>query len=106
MPYGLSQTVYNKLLNVFKTTPAIDEAVLFGSRAKGTFKTGSDIDIALKGKKLDTILLRKIEMSIEDLVLPYHVDLILFNQIQEPNLIEHINRAGICIYKNDFISSI
>jgi len=84
---------------MFKTVPEIEEAILFGSRAKGTFNEGSDIDIALKGEKLDMRLLRKVELNIEDLGLPYHIDLINFRQTLEPALIEHINRVGIRIYK-------
>ena len=101
MPYGLSQPVLNKLIIVFQKIPEIEEVVLFGSRAKGTYKEGSDIDLALKGARLDMQILRKIELYVEGQLLPYRVDIILFHQIKEEALIGHINRVGICIYKNN-----
>ena len=99
MSYGLSQSVIEKLLLVFSLTSEIDEAILFGSRAKGTFKEGSDIDIALKGTELNMTLLRKIELDVDNLNLPYKIDLVIYNNIEEPLLTEHINRIGISIYK-------
>lgn len=99
MRYGLSETVIERLTSVFASNPKIEVAILFGSRAKGTYKEGSDIDIALKGDLLDLPALRKIELEIDVLFLPYAVDMILFHKINEPLLTEHIKRFGICIYK-------
>jgi len=96
---GLSESVIEKLVSVFDKVDEIDEAVLFGSRAMGTFKEGSDIDIALKGQALNLALLRKTELKLEDLDLPYTIDLIIYHQIKEPLLTDHIDRVGICIYK-------
>jgi predicted nucleotidyltransferase len=99
MPYGLSETVIKKLLDVFSSTTEIDEVVLFGSRAKGNFKEGSDIDLALKGINLSINTIRKFELDIDNLLLPYVVDLVIYNNITEPLLTAHIDRAGICLYK-------
>lgn len=99
MRYGLSETIIEKLLLVFTLTSEVEEAILFGSRAKGTYKEGSDIDIALKGQEINLILLRKIELDIDNFYLPYKVDLVIFSNIEEALLTDHINRVGICIYK-------
>jgi predicted nucleotidyltransferase len=99
MPHGLSEPVIEKLLYVFSLTSEIEEAVLFGSRAKGNFKEGSDIDIALKGTEINMALLRKIEMDFDNLNLPYKIDLVIYKNIEEPMLVDHIKRIGIRIYK-------
>ena len=101
MPYGLSETVIKKLLDVFSSTTEIDEVVLFGSRAKGNFKEGSDIDLALKGINLSINTIRKFELDIDNLLLPYVVDLVIYSNITEPLLTAHIDRAGICLYKKN-----
>lgn len=99
MPYGLSESVIEKLLLIFSSTGDIEEAILFGSRAKGNYKEGSDIDIAFKGSEITTKLIRKIELEIDKLNLPYVVDILVYSDIKEPMLTDHIDRVGICIYK-------
>lgn len=99
MHYGLSESVIEKIVYVFASVNEIEDAILFGSRAKGTFKEGSDIDIALKGSAINFKVLRKIELSLDDLFLPYVIDVVIYHKIKEPLLIDHINRVGISIYK-------
>ncbi|MEI8243643.1 MAG: nucleotidyltransferase domain-containing protein [bacterium] len=83
---------------VFAQYPAVEEVVLYGSRAKGTFKPGSDIDLTIRehGMSLDDVL--RLETQLDDLLLPYKVDLSLFRQIQHAPLLEHIQRAGVSFY--------
>jgi predicted nucleotidyltransferase len=104
MPFGLKEDVINKIKLVLAGDKTISEAVIFGSRAKGNNKTGSDIDIALKGTniELDTIL--KLHSKLDDLNLPYKFDLLIYNQIKDNDVIEHINRAGISFYKREEFS--
>ena len=91
--FGLNENTINKLKSVFSKFPEIEEVIVYGSRAKGNYKNGSDIDVTLKGDlSLSTLL--KIENDIEDLLLPYKVDLSLYSQIDSPSLKEHIERCG------------
>jgi len=73
--------------------------LIFGSRVKGNFKPGSDVDFALKGKdlKMDDIL--KLQNKLDELNLPYKFDLIIYGNLSDKDLIEHINRAGVIFYK-------
>jgi len=100
MNFGLSEKVLEKLITLFGKESDVEEVILFGSRAKGTFKEGSDINLALKGANANLQLLRKIELKIDNLMLPYVVDHVIYNEIKEPQLTDHINRTGICIFKN------
>jgi len=62
---------------------------------------GSDIDLTLKGEKLRLKLLNKISIDIDDLLLPYSFDISIFHQITNPDLLEHIARAGVVFYKKE-----
>ncbi len=73
--------------------------VIYGSRAKGTFKPASDIDLTLLGEKLNLTIQYKIENDLDDLMLPYLFDISIFNQISNTDLVEHINRVGIVFFE-------
>ena len=81
--------------------PNIDEVILYGSRAKGTFKNGSDIDLSLKGEQLNLDTLNSLSLKLDDLLLPYTIDISIYKMIDNADLIEHINRVGILFYKKD-----
>jgi len=101
---GLSGKTIAKIQAVFARYPQVEQAILYGSRAKGTFRNGSDIDLTLKGDALTHRELGKIDMELDDLLLPYKIDLSLFRQIDNPNLIEQIERVGVVFYPDDRVS--
>jgi type I restriction enzyme S subunit len=72
---------------------------LYGSRAKGNYRPNSDIDLTLKCKNVDLSTLFKIETDLDDLLLPYKIDLSIFHKIENQDLIEHINRVGVVFYE-------
>jgi predicted nucleotidyltransferase len=94
---GLSINNLESIRRVIKSFPKIDDAVLFGSRAKGTYSNGSDIDIALKGGNI--LLNDRLDLSntLEELLLPFKFDLIIYDRITESALIDHINKVGISL---------
>lgn len=98
MPFGLRPEVIEKICSVFARHPQVDTVLLYGSRAKGTFKDGSDIDLTIKGTGLNLTVLNRIDNELDDLLLPWSFDLSLYAQIQSPELIEHIDRVGIDFY--------
>lgn len=99
MKYGLEESVIMQIHSVFAQFPAIHKAILYGSRAKGTYKTGSDIDLCLFGTDLTLPLLYKIEEALDDLLLPYSFDLSIYDHLVNQELIAHINRVGIPFYE-------
>lgn len=102
MQYGLKDKTIEAIKKVISRHDEVEQAVLYGSRAKGNYKEASDIDLVLKGKKLDMSILSKIHWQLDDLLLPYFIDLAIYHHIDNPQLIEHINRVGKIIYqKND-----
>ena len=100
MEYGLSEETLARIVDVLRAYPSVQKAILYGSRAKGNFKHGSDIDITLIGNEINLTILGKIEWEMDDLLLPYTFDLSIFHHIDNTELIEHINRIGIVIYEN------
>ena len=80
--------------------PKIEKAILFGSRAKGNFEPGYDIDIALTGDDLNLKDILNAKSEIDDLYLPWKFDLIIYERIKEKALIEHINRAGVSLFEH------
>lgn len=97
--YGLSEKTIKAIQGVFAKYPQIDRAVLYGSRAKGNYRNGSDIDLVLVGAALDLSLIFKIEIELDDLMLPYRIDLSACHQIENTELVEHIDRAGLVFYE-------
>ena len=80
--------------------------MIYGSRAKGNYKNGSDIDLTLHGKDLTFDLLYQISTAIDDLLLPYTVDLSIFHTLNDPDFIDHIQRVGIVFYEKESVADV
>ena len=99
---GLPEPVSQKIRTVFSRYPQVEEAILYGSRAQGTYKNGSDIDLTLRGgDDLTLNVLCKIANDLDDLYLPYTIDLSIFHGISDPDMIRHIQRVGMMVYEGD-----
>ncbi len=96
--FGLSASVIEQIKEVFARYPNVERVVIYGSRAKGDFHTGSDIDLALMGEKVTLKDALAIENELDDLLLPYKIDVAIYHQIDNPNLIDHMNRVGSVFY--------
>jgi predicted nucleotidyltransferase len=98
MIYGLKESDVDRVKAIFGGFPEIDKAILYGSRAKGNFKPASDIDLTLIGESLNLTVLNRIEVLLDDLLLPYTFDISIFSQISNVDLQEHIQRIGLEFY--------
>jgi len=98
--FGLKEETIGQICAVLQKFPQVSRATVYGSRAKGNFKTGSDIDLTLHGAAdLDLPVLLKIMDEIDDLLLPYSCDLSIFSQINDLEVIDHISRVGQTFYE-------
>ena len=93
--FGLSARIIGALRSVFARHAGIQKVILYGSRAKGNFRPGSDIDLVMVASGLGNADVLAIQGEIDDLLLPYKVDLSLYHQITSPDLIDHISR--VCV---------
>jgi predicted nucleotidyltransferase len=98
--HGLSEATVAAICGVFARFPSVEKVVLYGSRAKGNYKPGSDIDVTLAGQHLTTAELGAIADALDDLLLPYKIDLSILEKIQHEKLREHIERVGLVFYVN------
>lgn len=99
MKFGLKEETIMLINSVFENFPEVEEVIIYGSRAKGTFREGSDIDITIKGNKMTLDILSKLVLEIDDLNTPYLFDISIFNKLNSPGLEEHIARVGKVFYK-------
>ena len=94
MHFGLEENIIDQINSVFEKSKCIEKVIIYGSRAKGNYKPGSDIDLTLIGKKINLQELNKIDLMLDDLLLPWIIDLSIYRYIHNPDLIEHIKRKG------------
>jgi predicted nucleotidyltransferase len=99
MDIGLPSNAIEKILAEFRKFPQIEKAILYGSRAMGTSKPGSDIDLSLVGQALNQEIVWKVSQALDDTLLPFVFDLSLFETLDNPDLKAHIARVGIVFYQ-------
>ena len=100
MKYGLKETTIQQICNILAKYPPVEKAVLYGSRAKGNYKNGSDIDLTLYGgADLTLKVLYRLSDELDDLLLPYTIDLSIFSHISDPDVLDHIRRVGTTFYE-------
>jgi predicted nucleotidyltransferase len=97
--HGLSRQTVERIQDVLAHYPEVQRAVLFGSRAKGTARPGSDIDLALYGQGLDWRVLGRIEDELDDLLLPYSFSLLHHDARTDSEVAAHIARVGLPFYQ-------
>ena len=97
--YGLLESDISQVVSVLQQNRNVTKVILFGSRAKGTYHAGSDVDLALFGDDLALNDMLDLSVEIEKLNLPYMFDLIIYNRIKETTLLDHINRVGVNLFE-------
>jgi len=106
MQFGLSEQTIERINSVFARHPEVEKVVLYGSRAKGTYKPGSDIDLTLYGNEISQKETNKILDELEELDLPYSIDLSVFSRLSHVQLRDHIERVGVVFYARHLDSHI
>ena len=97
--FGLPEEAIQQIQEALALYPEVEKAILYGSRAMGTFKPGSDIDLTLVGEKLTHNHLLGIMSDLDDLLLPWLIDLSLYADLDLSGLREHIDRVGQPLYE-------
>jgi predicted nucleotidyltransferase len=97
--FGLSPKVAGTIRKILAAFPEVEKAVIYGSRAKGTHKPGSDIDLTLFGDRLTSDIRSRIAARLDDSPIPHTIDLSLYAELDHAKLREHIDRVGVVFYE-------
>lgn len=99
MAFGLTEKQITQIKDELKAYPEIEKVLLFGSRAKGTEREGSDMDLALIGENISHKIHLNLKSALNNLELPFTFDTVTYSSIKELALKDHIDRVGITFYK-------
>lgn len=100
MKFGLRESDLAYINEVLNKYDVIDKTVIFGSRAKGNYKPGSDIDLALSGNHINFDTVAKVKYELEEKGgLPYFVDVVDYSHLNHEGLKEHIDRVGVVLFE-------
>jgi len=102
---GLKESDLAYIIKIFSQFDTIDKAIIFGSRAKGNYSNGSDVDIAIKGT-IDFRIVAKVSYLLnQESLMPYKFDILNYTKTQHSDLKEHIDRVGVLIYDRNILLS-
>lgn len=102
--WGLRPEEIDRIRTVLAAHPEVINAAIYGSRALGTHRPGSDIDLTLSGD-LEWRDLQKIEAELDSLELPYTIDLSIKTQIENQALRQHIESHGQTVYSRERVET-
>jgi uncharacterized protein len=97
--FGLNENDISTIVSILKQHNEVDEALIFGSRAKGNYNNGSDVDIALKGQISFETISRISYLLNEETIMPYKFDVLNYHTLQNMQLADHIDKVGIMFYQ-------
>ncbi|GAX60314.1 DNA polymerase, beta-like region [Candidatus Scalindua japonica] len=96
--FGLPKSTIDLLRDYFLKIPEIEKVVIYGSRAKGNYEKGSDIDFAFFSRSEED-LTGKLLMELDELPTPYLFNVTNYYKLKHLELKEHIDRVGIVFYE-------
>lgn len=96
--FGLYAKSHKEILEIIDNCLSIDEVIIYGSRAKGNYREGSDIDITILGEPREDDI-SKLWHDLDDSYIPYKFDISIYKDLKSDSLKEHIQRVGKTFYK-------
>jgi len=97
--FGIYDKTFLFMLETFKSFTEIEQVIIYGSRAMGNYKKGSDIDLAIVGEKVDLYTVNKLSVKLnEEIPAPYYFDVLDYNSLSNPELKKHIDQDGKVLY--------
>ncbi len=100
--FGIYDKSFSLIVESFSKFPEIEKVLIFGSRAMGNYKKGSDIDLAIQGEKVDFNIISRLYGKLnEELPIPYFIDIVDFKTVESEELKKHILKEGKLIYEKD-----
>jgi len=100
---GLPEAASQSIIELCSCLPEVEKLILYGSRAKGNYRPSSDVDLTLVAPTGELSSLLKLETQLDDLLIPWKIDLSLYHQIDNQALKNHIDRVGIVLWDNSHL---
>ncbi len=97
--FGLTVRDMTTIQSIFESYPEVETVLIFGSRAKGNYKLGSDVDLAIMNEGVSIKRMAQLRSDFEESSLPYVIDLVHFPKVDHQEFIDHISRVGAPFYK-------
>ncbi len=98
MSFGLPEKLIHTFNEIFASYSEIEKVIIYGSRAKGNFRNGSDIDLTLVGENITEDIKSKVWLDLDELNSPYLIDISVLHSLKSESLLEHIQRIGKDFY--------
>ena len=98
MPFGLNQKTINQLNNVFQKYPEIKKVKIYGSRAVGSYRKGSDIDLVIFSEPKKEDLSSRLSWELDELPTPYLFDVVNYDTLNKKPLQKEIDQHGVILY--------
>ena len=94
MAIGLTERELALIRPVCRRVAGDARVILFGSRAMGTHRTNSDVDLALDGEA-SPLQAEQLAVELDELPLPYRFDVLSLRGVTNADLVAHIARVGV-----------
>ncbi|WP_439239886.1 nucleotidyltransferase domain-containing protein [Lonepinella sp. BR2474] len=99
--FGLSDKSIKQIQDILRKYPEIEQAIIYGSRAMGNYREGSDVDLTLKGENVTQQTCGKVWLDLDDSYSPYLFDLSVYHLLTNPNFIAQIDKFGQVFYRRE-----
>ena len=97
---GLSRRIVDSLLETFSRYPKVERVIIYGSRARGDYRPGSDIDLAVIAPKMRFDEFSRLWNEIDELPIAFNIDLLHLDTLENQALKEAIDDSGKAIYES------
>jgi len=99
LTFGLSAAILDELRLVFSRFSAVDRVLIYGSRARGDFRPGSDIDLLVLAPTMAAPELARLWMALDDLPIIFRLDVSLCQEVDNPKLMRNMLADGVTLYQ-------
>ena len=89
---GVSDTIIQSIITTCLNFPTVHRVLLYGSRARGDYQQGSDIDIAIDAPSMDSNEFSRLWNALDDLPIIYSMDIVHLQSLKNQPLLNAIRR--------------
>ena len=95
--YGVSQSIWRQILKTCFSFPDVKRVILYGSRATGSYRQGSDIDLAIDAPLMTDREFAQLWNAVDDLPIVFSMDVVHLQKLQNEALLQPIHNNGVSL---------